>query len=161
MKLYELTDQYQSLIDLAESSEGEDQQAFTDTIEALAGEIDEKVINGAAVVKTLEANALAVAAEAERLDKRRKTLAAVATHLKNYMQRCMESAGIPQVKNDLFTVSVQTNPASVAIKNEDEIPPEFMRVKREPDRATIARTLKDGGAVPGCELVQTKSLRIR
>ena len=46
----------------------------------------------------------------------------------------------------------------------DDLAPEFVRVvpeSREIDRAAVLKALKAGADVPGCELAQSTSLRIR
>jgi len=59
-------------------------------------------------------------------------------------------------------VSIQNNPPSVRVVNEELIPSHFM-IPQPPklDKKTILQKLKDGEKVPGVELAQGRSLRIR
>ena len=60
LKLYELTDNYQKLLEMADEA---DPQAFEDTLEALQDEINHKAENLAKVIRTYEAEAKALEEE--------------------------------------------------------------------------------------------------
>jgi len=66
MKLYELTGEWLSLMEMADDPEL-DEQAFQDTTEALEGDIDEKVENICKMIKNMEADADALKAEEKGL----------------------------------------------------------------------------------------------
>jgi len=162
MKLYELASQYQELIPLAENADDEaDLQAFYDTLDGLQGEIGEKLENCAAVVKTIDAEAEAIAAEEKRLATRRRALQNSADRLKAYMRDGMDAAQMVKHKGKLFTISLQDNPPAVVVDDEASLPRDYCRVKVEPDKTAIKDALKNGVEVPGVHLEHTKSLRIR
>lgn len=162
MTLYELTDQYRELVDLAENADDEsDVQAFADTLEALAGEIDEKIENCAAVVRSIEAQAKSIREEEVRLAARRRAIENSTERLKRYMQDGMDAAGKSKIKGKLFTVSIQDNPPRVAVDDESQIPKDYMRVKYELDRTSISEAIKCGREVPGAHMEYGRGLRIR
>lgn len=164
MKLYQLSEEYEQLAQLAENASDEmDQQAFRDTMEGLSGEIGEKVINCAAVVKSLDAEAFAIKCEEERLCARRKAIENSMASLKSYMQRGMEAAKIPKIKGELFTVSIQNNPPAVVLDTEqiEKLPPEYQRVTVAANKTAIGETLKRGEALTFAHLEYTRSIRIR
>lgn len=70
---------------------------------------------------------------------------------------------LKKVQGNLFTVTIQKNPQSVNILNEDLIPEKFKITKTTTsiDRRELLAALKEGQAVEGAEIKQTESLRIR
>ena len=66
--LYELTTQYQLLLELAEDPDT-DITVFQDTMEGLEGEIEEKAENYGRVIRELEGHAALIKSEIERLTK--------------------------------------------------------------------------------------------
>ena len=66
MKLYELTDQYDEVINLLYDGET-DEQTILDTLESIEGEIEDKADNYARIIKNLSAEAEMVKAEADWL----------------------------------------------------------------------------------------------
>jgi hypothetical protein len=67
-------------------------------------------------------------------------------------QRIMQAAGLRKVVLAEATLSIRPGSAAVRIVEESMLPPDFWRVKREPDVAKIKVTLKAGGDVPGAAL---------
>jgi hypothetical protein len=160
--LYEMTDQYKQLVELADSSDDPaEQQAFSDTLESLEGEIEEKLHGCAIVVKTIDANVDALEAEIDRLTARAKGMKGSRDRLKLYMETSMTTLGIEKVKGKLYTVAMQNNPPKVEITDETAVTDAYIFVVTSPDKKKMADDLKAGVVVPGAQLVRTKSLRIR
>ena len=78
------------------------------------------------------------------------------------MQEQLEKCGKTKIKGEIFTVAIQKNPASVDVLDETEIPKEFF-VEQAPklDKKTLLQHLKNAEQIPGAELRQSQSLRIR
>ena len=164
MKLYQLTEDYQRLLDAAALTDNEDDRmAFQDTLEGIAGEIHQKIIGCAGVVRTLEAHAEMVKAEADRLSKKSKALEANAESLRKYMQGAMDVSGLAKVDGDLFTVSIQQNNPKVLIDAEELIPQVYKRVETVTSisKKEILDALKAGREIPGARMERGKSLRIK
>jgi hypothetical protein len=74
----------------------------------------------------------------------------------------MEIAGVDKVKRPTLTVSIQLNPPSVLVKDESLIPSHYMLpVAPKLDKKAVLSFLKEGGEVPGCEIQQSRGLRIK
>lgn len=159
MKLYELTDDYLRLMEMAEEL---DPETFQDTLESINEAIEEKIENTAYLVRNLEADIKVLKEEEKRLAERRRALETKVIRIKEYLQNELEKAGIDKVKRPLITVSIQNNPPSVKIVDEKIIPSSFM-IPQEPklDKKSLLQVLKNGEKVPGVELEQTRGLRIR
>lgn len=160
MKLYELSNAYQSLLDAIDNEEVTP-EAITDTLESITDAIETKAEGYAAVIKTLEAESLALKTEKDRLAKRQSAIDAHAKRLKENLQGELLKVDIKKVKGSLFTVSIQKNPASLKL-DADKLPEKyFVPQPPKPDNATVKEALKNGEVIEGAELVQTESLRIR
>ena len=159
MKLYDLTYRYNQVLNLAEEI---DTETLKNTLEAIQESIEDKAENVAKLIKSFDANVKALKEEEERLANKRKTLENKVIYLKKYLQEQLEHSGIEKIKRPIFTISIQNNPQSVDIQNEGLIPSHFMiPVDPKVNKKKVLERLKLGELVPGCELKQTRGLRIR
>lgn len=162
MTLYELNAKQQELLDLAESGDV-DPQTIADTMEALEGEIEEKIEAYGCVIKQMEADALGLKTEEDRMSARRKSIENNIKYMKTAVQDTMLATGKTKIKTKLFTFNVQDNPVSVNWLDEELIPDMF-RIPQPPklDKTAAREYLQAiGTAQPWGELTQSKSLRIR
>ena len=163
--LYDLTGAWLDLYDMADDPDM-DADVWFDTIEGIEGEIEDKADGYAKVIAQLNADAVAIKAEEDRLYSRRKTIENRVNNMKSRLQAMMELTGKTKFKTPLFSFSVQKNPASVVIDNEALIPDAYW-IPQEPklDKAAIKEALKSEDEAPLWEgvahLAQTESLRIR
>jgi uncharacterized protein YlxW (UPF0749 family) len=158
MKLYELTSNYLSVMEMAEEM---DTDTLNDTLESIEEEIHDKAENIAKLVKNLNADVDALKTEEKRLADRRKSLENKVIHLKEYLQNQLEVAGLDKVKRPTLTVSIQNNPPSVKVIDE-KLLSDFM-IPQDPklDKKAILTALKEGQEVNGAELFQSRGVRIR
>lgn len=159
MKLYDLTQSYTQLLDMADSMELE---VFQDTLSSIEEALEDKVENIGKFIRCMEADIEAIKAEEKRLADKRKALENKICNVKSYLQHEMEFAGLDKVKRPTLTVSIQLNPPSVLVKDESLIPSHYMiPVAPKLDKKAVLSFLKEGGEVPGCEIQQSKGLRIK
>lgn len=157
MNLYTLTENYLTVLEMAEN--GDD---LTDTLEALTDAIEDKAENTAKIIKQLEANAEMLANEAKRLSERKSAIENNVRNLKSYLQEQLEKCGKSKIKGEIFTVAIQNNPQSVDVLDETKIPAAYF-IEQAPklDRKELLMHLKAGETIPGATVKQTRSLRIR
>lgn len=162
MNLHNLTEQYQDLLDLA--ADGGDREQLDAMLDGLGGKIEEKIGNTACVVRSLELQAEVIDAELKRLQARRSSMLNNATYLKERMQTSMTVMELDKVKTPLFTIGIQNNPPKVVVVDEFAIPESYFKVP-QPTRSLmkeeVAKAWKAGQSVPGTEIVQEKSIRIK
>lgn len=158
MKLYELTDAYQRLLDLADDTDSD----FTDALADLSDDIEFKVESIAKLVKTLESKESAYKAEKDRFAEKEKVVANKIKRLKEYVQESMDQVGAKKIEGELFTVAIQKSPVSLKIEDERYIPEGYW-VPQEPklNKKELLEDLKQGTEVVGVELTQGEHLRIR
>lgn len=117
----------------------------------------------AVLVKSIDSDVTALKDEESRLAKRRKALENKQTNIKLYLENQLKFMGIDKVKTPLFTVALQKNPPSVNILDDDLIPDEYKKTVTTitTSKKEILEDLKLGLIIPGAEIKQGKSLRIR
>jgi hypothetical protein len=77
----------------------------------------------------------------------RKTIA-----LRKYMMQLMEAAGFKKVERPAATVSIAAGRQKVVITDDNALPEDCVRIKREPDKIRIASHLHRGDYIPGATL---------
>lgn len=158
MRLYELTSSYEQLLEMAEQL---DEETLRDTLESINEAIEEKVENTAYVIKSLEANVKIIDEEVKRLQAMKSTQQRNIKSLKEYIQESMEKVGLGKIEGSLIKVSIQNNPPSVRLDDDFKIGKYLVSVEPKFDKKAILSDLKQGLDVPGAEIVQGKSIRIR
>ena len=158
MRLYELTNSYEQLLEMAEQL---DEATLRDTLESINEAIETKVENTAYVIKSLEANVKIIDEEIKRLQAMKSTQQRNIKSLKEYIQESMEKVGLGKIEGSLIKVSIQNNPPSVRLDDDFKIGKYLVSVEPKFDKKAILSDLKQGLDILGAEIVQGKSIRIR
>ena len=160
MKLYEIAEQIQELIAMAEE-ENLDRKTIEDTMEGLEYEFEDKADAYAKVVKQLEADAAALETEINRMDGRKKVIKNNIDAMKRALENAMLLTGKKKFKAQLFSFGIQKNTPSLSLIDGKDIPQEFL-IPQEPkiDRRAALEYVKSHD-VDWAEIKQTESLRIR
>lgn len=72
--------------------------------------------------------------------------------LRALMMKIMNAANLRKAELAECTLSIRVNGPKVLIINDAEIPDEFMRIKKEPDKIRIKAAMMANKNVPGCAL---------
>lgn len=160
--LYVLSNQYKAieskLIDM-----DIDQQTIDDTLESVAGEVEEKATNVAMVIRNMEAF-IEQMKEAERqMQERRKAYERRAERINDYLLENMKRTGITKIESPYFTVSRKNNPPSVVIDDEGELDGKWWKHKTiaSIDKSSIKLALQSGELVPGARLESGERIEIK
>lgn len=160
-KMYELNEAYDNIAALL-TDESMPEEELLDALHDLEGGMIQKVGGLARVIKNIDGDITAIKSEEKRLEGRRKAFESRINGLEKYIQSCMEEARTDKVKDALLTVALQLNPPSVAVLDKTVIPKKYWtHPAPELSKALIKQDLSAGVAVPGAELRQEVSLRIR
>lgn len=164
--LYEISTQYLATAQqLAELDINE--QTISDTLEAEAWPVEEKVRAVSAVILNLQAEADMVKAASDKIAKRAKALQSRADALHDYLLINMQRTGITEIKalDGTFKAKLyRERDASVVIDSENLIPADYMReipARCEPDKVLIKKAINDGYEVPGAHIVKKDRLEIK
>lgn len=164
-KLYEITGDLLTLQEMLEDSV--EDQALTDTLEAVQGEYEVKLEAYCKVIKNLEADVDALKAEADRLNSKRAVLSANIDRLKKAMFDSMKATNTPKVKGTLFTVAIQKNGGKIPVitapdASTAKLPDELVIYTEKPNLDAIREALEAGKSVEGFSLGERgESLRIK
>lgn len=157
MNLYELSLAFQDVqnMDL-------DPEVMKDTLDSINDAIENKAENIAKLIRNLESDVSAFKEEEDRLKTKRQAAENKVKWLKTYLEDNMKLTGKTKFKSGMFNFAIQKNPASVNITDERIIPEDFL-IPQPPkvDKNSLKELLKSGVEIPGAELKQTESLRIR
>ena len=125
----------------------------------LSVERTEKIENIALYIKNLKSEAEAIKSEVESLKSRADIKKKKAERLTDYLDKIL---GGEKLETPKVALSYRKS-TSVNIENEEIIPDEFMTIKTEkkPNKVAIAKSLKNGEPVIGCELVEKQNLQIK
>lgn len=142
--LYELTGEYLALSDMLMDDEV-DEQTVIDTLEGVKGEIEIKAEGYVKVLRSIESQAEAYEREAELFANKAKTVKNRADSLKKALFNAMTAMDIPEIKTDLFKLKIVGNGGMQPLEVTDvidDIPDEFIRIKKEADKKAIGEYLK-------------------
>lgn len=160
MSLYNLTGEWIAMRDQLAAS-GFDETTMADTLDAESMPYDEKVVGVAMVSEEFDHMGDGKIALGKKIIEEGMTLKRRASGLKTYLADSLAKTGRTDVRGDLIRVRLYMNrDESVEIKSADDIPLSFMKTKTEtyPDKTAIKAALKNGGEVPGAELVKKDRL---
>lgn len=156
--LYEMTTQANNLYELLQAEEI-DEQTFLDTLEAMG--TDEKVEGYCQVIKELQADVDKFKVESDRLAARTKTAKNGIERMKSSLLDFLNATGQNKVKAGTFTVAIGTSEQTHII-DETVIPATFKTPQPDKiDKTAIKKAIKEGGVVPGAEIIINESIRIR
>ena len=158
MKLYEIVPAVAALAD---------QDDFTKEdlikLDELNLALKDKAGNIAAWTDNLESFISLCDAEEKRIKARKKTAENKVKWLKDYLKSGMQISGVKKIEFGTRSITLQNNPPSLVIDDEDAIPAKFFVIVPETraiDKAEIKKALKNG-EVPGAHLEQGQSVRKR
>ena len=131
-----------------------------DRLNALEMERDKKISNVACWIKDLKAEAEAIKAEKQTLDKRQKAAENKAESLKEWLQSILQGE---KFKDSRCSISYRRSERVDFADNfvMDSLPDYMKKVTVEPKKTEIKDYLKTGATIEGVELVESTSMQIR
>ncbi len=160
LSLYAITEAYQKLDTLLEvTGEGNELMEYLDAIQ---GQMENKVDNIVRYSKNLELTAGAIDTEIERLQELKKSYVNKAEALRNYISYAMRKHGIEKVETGVARISFRKS-SSVEIVDPTVLPEKFLVTKttQAPDKKAIKEAIENGESVPGARIEEKKNLQIK
>lgn len=161
MTLYELTEEFHRLYEIAD---GDDPEALKDTLDLLEGDLEEKIDSYVAVCRLVENDIDFLGKEEARIKARKTAKANNLKAIKERMQLAMDSLGKTKIQTALNTVSIQKNGGRLPVVldvSPDDLPDSLVRIKKDPDTDAIRKYLDDGNTEYAHYGERGRSLRIR
>lgn len=162
MKLYEIIREIEACVKLDEVRVVNTESGEIIDIEALAAlelERDAKIENIGCWIKNLLAEAEALKEQKNAFAEREKAAKNKAESLKNYLVAVLDGK-----KFESTRVALSFRKSEVLEFSGDliDVPHEYLKFKEpELDKTAIKKKIKDGGTVPGCQLVSKMNLQIK
>jgi hypothetical protein len=165
MKLYELSERYNALACLLDE-DGADEEGLKGQIALIQEEFKDKAESIGKIILSQTGEIQTVQTELDRLTNRKRILETKTEWMKGYLLNEMVMSGVGQIKGNIVTLSLRTNPPSCNVVNPALIPEEYRRIipqTWQPDKLKILQTVKlTGEVIPGCQIVtDKKSLSVR
>lgn len=169
MKLYELTNEYQVLMNMIDNDDDIPVEAITDTLEAISAEIEDKADNIACLLKSLDAEVNAIKAEETRLADRRKSKQAAYDRIKQYLSEELRRANIDKVetarnkitfrKSESVDLLVDENAfIDWAQENNDDL---LTYSRPKINKTAIKTAIKDGVNIAGATITEKQNIQIK
>lgn len=161
-KMYDLTEMYLNIWDLVN-----DEETDLDSLELALQEVEENITvkaeNMAKLIKNIEGNVKVLKDEEKRLQGKRRALENKIVGIKDYLEYQLRNMDLKKVQGDIFTVAIQKNPPTVKFTDEELIPEKYKEqiITVKIPKKAILDDIKEGIEVPGAEMIQGESLRIR
>ena len=162
--LYDLTGDYMAIMDAIDGVEDESQlDDLLGQLTAIQDAIGDTAEAYARIIRNKTAEAEALKAEADRLTARKRAAERVVDELKARLKDSMTAVGATKLTTSIGAWSIQTNPPSVAITDEAQIPAEWRIPQPDKiDKGGILKWFKDSGEIiPGTEIERGTSIRFR
>lgn len=170
MKLYEIPTEFAVLETALIEQDGELTLELEKQLDEFLRAGKDKLEGGTMVMRGLELEAEACRAEAKRLTERASSLENNAGRLKRLILYAIDGAFGGKVKTALFTIWAQTSAAQTNLDlapgvDLADLPPEYVRVKRELAKDFVKEAIKKGEAIPEeiiiSEVPGTRFLRVK
>jgi hypothetical protein len=160
MRLFDIADQYNGLFEMLEQDASNEE--LQQMLAGMQGKLEDKIDAVLSIRAGKVAEAKALVEESKRLSARAAQYTNEAERLDQLVEHALSVTGLEKVKTLKFTAWMQMSNPSVIVLDESAIPKEFY-VSKEPEirKSMILESWKNGQVVPGVEIRQSKSLRVR
>ncbi len=156
MKLYELAQTYEEILDL-----DVDQETLEAMLFSLKDSIEEKSENICKVLRQLELEEEVLDTEIKRLTAKKKALGTRRSKLKEYLAQTLKTLEISTIKGKLFNISFRKS-SSLKIDDENLIPKAFKQevTSVQIDKNGIKKAMKVE-EIPGCHIEESQNIQIK
>ncbi len=152
MNIYELTGNYEHLLNMLLYDENVDEKALLDTLESIEGDIEDKADGYAKIIKEMEAQSKARKEEAKRLTESAQTMDNRIKMLKSNLFNCMKITGKTKFTTNLFSFNIVKNGGKQPLTIDGDVPKEYTKTVIENDTSKIRQALENGENLPFAHL---------
>jgi hypothetical protein len=122
--LYDLAEQYKTLVDFAE----EEDVDISETLLGIAETLDQRMESLVLTVRTLEAQSDILESEITRLKGKKQAVENHVGRIKTYTMELMKASGRTKAGGTLGSVSIQNSPMSLVVDDQNLIPEDYIKV---------------------------------
>ena len=167
MKLYELTNEYQAVLDMSEDDEIP-ADAIADTLESISAEIEVKADNIACLLKSIDIDINGIKDEESKLAERRKRKQATYDRIKQYLSEELLKSGVAKVetarnmisfrKSETVEISDEKAFFEWAANNDGDF---VIYSSPKPDKTAIKAAIKGGADIIGAQILEKQNIQIK
>lgn len=169
MKLYELTNEYQTILNMIDEETEFPAEAIADTLEAITAEIEVKADNIACMLKSLDAEIAAIKSEETRLSDRRKSKQTAYDRIKQYLSDELRRANIDKVETARNKITFRKSESVELLVDEGA----FIKWAQESNddlltyvdpkinKTAIKAAIKDGMNIAGATITEKQNIQIK
>lgn len=163
MNLFELSSQYQALMDKVSKTD-EISDELMNSLESVSDSFESKALKYASIVKMRQDKLRTVKLKIDMLTKIYNSLFKSILKIESTIKNEMQSCGKKKIENKYHEVKLIFNPPRVEYIDHNIIPDQYLRTRIkeiiEPDAISISKALKEGLKVPGAYLVRDIRVQI-
>lgn len=162
MNLFQITNEMQSIMNELIENGGE----LTPELEAMLtiteSQLKEKAVNYAMVIRSMDYETNIIDEEIKRLQALKKTRQNAIERLKSALTNAMEQCGMDSIETPTNKISFRKS-QSLEIIDETKVPKQYKTqvVTTKVDKNAIKQDIKNGIAVDGVELINSKNIQIK
>ncbi len=163
MKLYQIAQEYEEILDNLYDEEGNVNTDALMKLEHNTAAMESKAIAIASFIKNMDAERESIENAKKAMAEREKRYKKRIESLEDYLLVNMERRGVDRITCAYFDIKLKKCPASVDITDADILPQEYTRTKTEifPDKIKIKEEMLMGVIIPGARLKHNLRLDIR
>jgi len=166
MNLYEITQDFNELLDLlSQAQETNDQEQISlieSALEISQDNFKDKATNYVKFIRSEEVSLIAIDEEIKRLTALKKSKVSKIDNLEARLSNSMQSIGFDKFDLGLFKLSFRKS-TSVEVLDVDQLPEGFKRIKTnvDADKIAIKKAIEAGQTVTGASIKHSASLQIK
>lgn len=160
--LFNITNSFITLMNKAEEGELTEEE-YCQLGEQLSLELQKKSSSIIGYIENEESLINAIDSQIKRLQELKKTKQNNINRFKEYVIKNMEQLDILKIETELGTLSLNKCPISVEIIDENLIPDEYFKIKKEPNKTAIKERFNETGEIiDGVKIINDKkTLKIK
>lgn len=146
--LYKLTEDYEALLEYADSVDPDDEEVFLQTLDSVTATIDVKMDDYAVVMDHMASRAALIDKEIKRLTAIKHAIDNNHKRMQERLYESMIATDRRKVQTDLHTFSIVKNGGKLPliIDPDANIPHKWCKITIEPDKDMIRTALETGNA---------------
>lgn len=166
MTLYELSIQFQTILEMAEDGEI-DMDVVNGSLECVEADIEQKLDAYGVVINELSDDIENIEKEIKRLTEKKRTIDNNITRMKGAIKDAMEAIGKKKIQGDKFTWTIAKNGGKRPVVFKEgynilSVPEQFQDWTVKPDRELIREALENGEELDFATLGERgESLRLK
>ena len=162
MKLFEITKEYEEIIDNLYDEEGNVNAQALEKLEQNEVAMEKKVIAVASYIKNMEAEQTAISEAKKAMAEREKRFKKRIENMEEYLMINMRRCEIKKISCAFFDIKLKES-TSVNVHDESLLADEYKRTKIEtvPDKAKMLMEMRNGVVIPGASLATNYYVEIR